>query len=83
MKVLPRGVLDGLIHGRKSVAAEAHLGSGKLLRASSLREVVGESKARRQKFLLLLLLFVYLKIHKLLVRSLFSLFLLFSFISFC
>ena len=44
MKVIPRGVLDGLIHGRKSVAAQAHLGSGKLLRAASLREVVGDPK---------------------------------------
>ena len=40
-------------------ATEAHLGSGELLRAASLREVVRESKARSQRFLLLLFLFVY------------------------
>ena len=33
-------------------ATEAHLGSGELLRAASLREVVRESKARSQRFLL-------------------------------
>ena len=42
-----------------SFATEAHLGSGELLRAASLREVVRESKARSQRFPLLLFLFVY------------------------
>ena len=37
-----------------SCATKAHLGSGELLRAASLREVVRESKARSQTFLLLL-----------------------------
>ena len=43
-----------------TAATEAHLGSGELLRAASLREVVRESKARSQRFLLLLpFLFVH------------------------
>ena len=49
-----RKVLQALL----TVATEAHLASGELLRAASLREVVRESKARSQRFLLLL--FFYL-----------------------
>ena len=48
-------------------ATDAHLGSGELLLAASLREVVRESKARSQRFLLFTVFICLLKMHKLLV----------------